>query len=444
FVSEYAAPSGMQLNTGIPPSFLETTESTCSGWHICLRDTGANDPGVKTVILIDDPDGVYWNAPAKYSNVSFDQNSSDYTDGELHPHFHSSQSYCFDVNIASPLAAASAPLALVDNLGNAFILRLDRNASALTLSTNPPTSSRSDSIVFPVKKIGDQICTTFVLKNTAPKSGTPVNITSAQLTSSDTSYKIQSVTPALPHAIAAGDSQQVQICYTAPDSSRHRDSLILKTDCFNIAISLDAHGSTGLIDAADQDYGSITAGDTLCKNVVIKNVGSAPFMLTKQFVLSDAINFSVDTSKLPAQIKEGSSVSVNICFHPKTTGSYSAGIDWGTDLEVSFAHSVKSHSVLTGTATPKQGVKSSGHSVSFSIYPNPSNGSSVFIKFGRTEVRPTVLRMLDVLGREVYHKDILPDMPQIEIPTRDLPEGIYYVQFNSASGSVTEKFVKVK
>ncbi|MFI5263509.1 MAG: T9SS type A sorting domain-containing protein, partial [Candidatus Kapaibacterium sp.] len=186
--------------------------------------------------------------------------------------------------------------------------------------------------------------------------------------------------------------------------------------------------------------------DTLCKNVVIKNVGSAAFTLTKQFVLSDAVNFSVDTGKLPALVKDASSVSINVCFHPKTEGPYTAGIDWGTDLEASFAHSVKSHSMLTGTATPKEGVKASLTANSFSIHPNPSNGSSVIVTIGEAlgvtdkSVRPTGLSVFDVLGREVYRRNILENESTFEIPIRNLPEGVYYVQI----GSLTEKFVKVK
>jgi len=55
-----------------------------------------------------------------------------------------------------------------------------------------------------------------------------------------------------------------------------------------------------------------------------------------------------------------------------------------------------------------------------------------------------VLNVFDVLGREVYRKDILSGMTSIEIPVRNLPEGLYYVKLISASGSVSQKLVKVK
>ncbi|MDP4236140.1 MAG: choice-of-anchor D domain-containing protein, partial [Bacteroidota bacterium] len=447
FMQEYSAPAGMQLNTGVTPSFIVDTSSTCSGWHICVRDTGKNDPGLKAVILIDDPDAVYWQQPgAKFSNVTFDSASADFADGELHPHFQSSGSYCFDVNFLSPLQAASAPLAIVDNLGNAVILRLDRSASALKLTTSLPTSARADSIVFPVKTIGQQICTTFVFTNTAPKGGTALNLASLDFTNKDTSFKIGAVTPSLPHLLAAGDSLLVQVCYTPSDSSRHRDSLVMHTDCFSIPISLDAHGSTGLILASDLDFGPINTGDTLCKQVQIKNVGSAPFNVTG-FVLPDSIDFSVTTT-LPFQIKPGGTALVTICFHPQIEGPYNAGIDWTTDLEASFAHSVKNHSALTGTASPKAGVKMQASASEFTIHPNPANGNSVIVTIGgagsRLDREATTLTMFDVLGREVYHENIPAGISQAELPIRNLSEGIYYIQLATSSGSLTKKFVKTK
>lgn len=462
FIAEYSAPAGMQLNTGVDPSFKISTDSTCTGWHICVRDTGNTDPGIKAVMLIDDPDGIYFPFGGKFTNVGFEESAPDYYDkSELHPHVHSAGSYCFDVKFTSPLEAASAPLAIIDNSGNTTIIRLERSASVLKLSTNPP-AAKPDSIVFPVKKIGDQICTTFVFKNTAPIGGTALNLNSANFTNNDQFYKLQSVTPSLPHSLAPQDSLTLQVCYTPLDSARHKDSLIMKTDCFSFAIFLDAHGSTGLISASDLDFPSISVGDTMCKDVLIKNVGSAPFTLTKQFVISDSINFSVDTSKLPNLIPVGATITINVCFHPKAEGSFSAGIDWGTDLEASFAHSIKSHSSITGNATPKAGVKMNSSSA-FSIYPNPANGNSAIVTFGngfsgtdfspsakdgRTEVRPTngktSLSMFDVLGREVYHQNILSDITRIEIPLRNIPEGVYYVQFNSPSGSVSQKFVRNK
>lgn len=454
---EYASHSGLKLSTGVQTSFSIDTTTKCSSWHICIRDTSKINPGIKAIMLLDDPDGIYFNTPGKYNNVSFEAISQDLVSGELHPNNIGNALYCFDLDVTNPLQSANAPIIFIDNNGNASILNLKYSPPFLTLSTNPPTA-KPDSIVFPVKKIGEEICTTFVVKNTAPKGGTALLITSALLTGKEASYSVKSVIPSLPVSLAAQDSVILQVCYTPSDSSRHRDTLKVSTDCFSFSVSLDAHGSTGLISASDLDFGSIYAGDTTCKDILIKNVGSAPFTVTKSFVLSDSVNFSVN-SALPKLIPIGATVTVNICFHPKTEGPFTAGIDWGTDLEASFAHSIKSHSTVSGIANPKLGVKI-GKENSFSIYPNPSNGNSVIVTFGngfsgtdfspsgkdgRTEVRPTgdgkaTLSIFDVLGREVYHESIPAGLSRMEIPVTSLPEGTYYVRI----GSKIESFVKVK
>ena len=103
----------------------------------------------------------------------------------------------------------------------------------------PEPDSRPDSIIMPAITIGGQICTTFVLKNSAPIGSPPFILESAAFSKNDTSYKITSFLPA---SVAAQDSLILQICFTPMDSLHHRDSLLLITDCFSFAISLDAHG----------------------------------------------------------------------------------------------------------------------------------------------------------------------------------------------------------
>ncbi len=443
---EYAAPAGMQLNTGVSPLFkiIIDSISNCTSWHFCVRDTSKDDPGIKTVMLVDDPDGIYFEPGEQLKNVSFDTTLT-YMPNELRPQ--GLKEYCFDVNVINPLQDAVAPVAIVDNGGNAVVLKLFKSATPLKISTIPPTLRRADSIVFPIKKIGEEICTTFVFRNSAPKGSPAMKVISAQLSNKDTSYKIYSVIPSLSSSVTAQDSVTLQVCYTPKDSSRHQDSLILHTDCFNLTISLDAHGSTGLISAGDLDFVSIAVGDTLCKNITIKNVGSAPFTLTKSFVLSDSINFSVDVGKLPIQIKSGGNIQLQVCFHPMHEGSFGAGIDWSTDLEASFAHSVKSHSVLSGQATPKAGLPSpltlSQRQREFSIHPNPANGNSVVVMFPSLQGSKSTLYMFDVLGREVFKSEVQP-VTQMGIPIINLPIGTYYVQLSSSTGLAMKSFMKVK
>ncbi|MDP4235956.1 MAG: choice-of-anchor D domain-containing protein, partial [Bacteroidota bacterium] len=451
YETEFATTGGMQLNTGIVPNFAVSIES-CSAWHVCIRDTGKNDPGIKAVILIDDPDGVYFDKVGlKYNNTSLDTGSTDYVAGELHPHWHSSQAYCFDVSLPNPLAPAMAPLAIIDNLGNTSILVLSRSASPLKLSTNPPTSGRADSIVFPVQKIGSEVCTTFVFKNTAAVGSPAINLNSAVLHGGDPSFTLQSVTPPLPHAIAAGDSLLMRVCYKPNDSLRHRDSLIVKSDCFTVGISIDAHGSTtGYINAEDLEFGSVTVGKQYCQNVIIHNVGQAPFTLEKSWLLSDTANFSVDTrsgASLPVLIQPGKSFSLGVCFHPRAVGRDSGRIDWSTDLEPQFMHTIKDYSIISGTGIPEiiESVHSSKIAAqTLSIRPNPASGNSAVCYFSEPLQGMATLAIIDILGREISKGPIPTGISKIEIPLRSLHEGIYYIRVTSANGVMTQKLEVTK
>lgn len=99
-----------------------------------------------------------------------------------------------------------------------------------------------DSIAFPAAKIGEQICSTFVLRNSAPKGNLPFILESAAFSNTDTTYRITSISSSLPVSVGAQDSVTLTVCFTPVDSSTHQDSLVLKTDCFNFAISLASKG----------------------------------------------------------------------------------------------------------------------------------------------------------------------------------------------------------
>jgi hypothetical protein len=162
-------------------------------------------------------------------------------------------------------------------------------------------------------------------------------------------------------------------------------------------------------------------------------------------IVSDTNNFSVDAGKLPAQLLPGATITINVCFHPRNAGAFTGSIDWSTDLEASFAHSVKSRSLLSGTAIARLGVSSSMPANVFSIRPNPANGNSVIVTFDK--VRPaekSTLSMFDVLGREVYRQEIFSGVTQTEIPIRRISEGVYYVQLASPAGTVSQRFIKTK
>jgi len=449
---EYAAPAGMMLNTGAEPKFVVTIDSTtnCSKWHICVHDTASNNPGIRSVMLVNDPDGVYFQPGRKLSNVSFDTTGTGYIMGEYHPQLlNPTDEFCFTVNVLDPLQSAVAPIAIIDNNGNADYFQLQYKAATLKLSTSPPTVSRADSIVFPVQSSGQQICTTFVVKNTAAAGGQSITITSISLQNGTSAFSLGSVAHLPPYTIAPQGSDTIQVCYNAVDTLRHRDSLLLQTSCFGFAISLDAHGGAGLILAEDMDFGYSSIYKEVCKDIQIRNVGSAPLKILS-LTLSDTKDFAISAqtmSALPISIKPGGSAIVNVCFHPKQEGPYSEMLTYKTDQAAAFATSIKNYSYLNGTGAIVSSVKSDGviaDGEPLKIYPNPATGLSAVVNFPMATKLKSVISITDVLGRELYKKDIFIGVMQTEIPIGNLETGMYYVSLSSENGLISQKMEVVR
>jgi len=205
------------------------------------------------------------------------------------------------------------------------------------------------------------------------------------------------------------------------------------------------HGFIGWINADDIDFDTIGVGGTVCKDVVIRNVGAAPIIL-KGFVVKDPIPFSIDPLSItfPITLQPNSSVKIRVCFHPPQIGTYSSEIDWTTDIADSLSEIMKPRSVLSGVADARSGVAVNKIIPQFSVHPNPVSGNSVTVSFPEEQSQTAALSVYDVLGREVYRNDIIAGLKEFEIPIHDLSEGIYYVRMSSGGVTATQQFIKMK
>ncbi|MDP4221317.1 MAG: T9SS type A sorting domain-containing protein [Bacteroidota bacterium] len=81
--------------------------------------------------------------------------------------------------------------------------------------------------------------------------------------------------------------------------------------------------------------------------------------------------------------------------------------------------------------------------MTFSLFPNPVTGESVFINANREAVGEMAeIRICDLLGREVYfsRREMSADAMKIETPIGNVPNGIYYARIAVDGKIVTEKF----
>ena len=324
------------------------------------------------------------------------------------PNQETNQAYCFDVRIDNRLAESKAPLGLIDNNGNGLLIQLHRSAPTFQLMTRPPIPN-PNSIVFSQQKIGTTVTDTFVVHNTAPAGGSTLMFISAELKWGNAGISIVSRTPSLPASIKAQDSLVILVSYTAKDSLRHQDTLLITNGCFVIPVTLDAHSSTGIISASDiTDFGNVPIGKEQCKTLQIQNTGSAQFTLLASPTLSDNVNFAIDPvflAKLPLIMPPGGKVSVNVCFHPQQATFDSARITWATDISAEFANSGKNYSTIMGTGldTATKSVRSAdGIPNSLSVRPNPASGTSAMVTFAMPGKEKAMFNIYDLLGRDVF------------------------------------------
>ncbi len=99
---------------------------------------------------------------------------------------------------------------------------------------------------------------------------------------------------------------------------------------------------------------------------------------------------------------------------------------------------------LTGVMAGKSGVAVSSQPSLFTISPNPASGNSVIITLTTVQETKAILSVYDILGREVFRKDIMQGISMAEIPLRNMNPGVYYVRFTSNNGIFTQKFEVVK
>ncbi len=346
FFFSYALPIGMTVSSGggDPRAKVDTL---CSSWHVCVRDTGGVT--IRSVTLLDDPDGNYYRPGKQFFNAHFDPALDPDNKGEI-DFTGDDTSVCFDVIVSNPLDSAYAPLYIVDSRGAHVVIDLRYKAPKFTLTKLPDFPPRIDTLAFPPTKIGDEVCSTLVYINTAPKGGKAFNVISATLKKNDPHFKISSITPSLPVSLKGGDSLKVLVCFDPKDTTASNDSVILTTDCFAAPLPIIGKGGTPLIYATDIDFGSVPTNTTLCLPLVVENRGTLPFLLTKNYFLHDKILFSIDpasAARLPVTLQPGGSITLTFCYSPKVLSDLdSTSVDWITDIPAPFTQTIKSWSYL--------------------------------------------------------------------------------------------------
>lgn len=447
FFFSYAAPVGMKLGAG--QSHMRVTVDTfCAYWNVCVHDS---IPGgaIRSVTLLDDTAGNFVKPGFQYANSRIDDSLDPDHTNEIY-FSENDSNVCLKVLVNNPINSAYAPLFITDDQGNAKIIELHYQSLLLKLI---PDNGR-----YLKSRIGRDSCSKYVFynigdtkhqsgdttktgKDSVVHRGSPFNITSAKLKRNSQSFRVANTIPSLPTSIKVGDSLVIDVCFSANDTTLQKDTLDLITDCYMLPIALIGQAAIPIIIAGNRDFGTVIVDSTKCDTVSIRNNGNAPLILNNTYRLSNTINFSFrDSSLLPLVLQPGQVVYLTFCYTPHKEAFDSAIFYWGTNELEPYKHSKKDSTILNGFGVTISGVSSSLDERAFTIIPNPASGNSVIVALSDDITTKADLRIYDILGREVYQKSLYIGTSRIEIPIRKFLSGVYYVQFISDKGMITEKF----
>jgi hypothetical protein len=365
-------PAGLKIGYGTQHMRV-TVDTFCSYWNVCVDDStfGLKNQGIRSVTLLDDPGQdlvkatlakAYFNTrlddsldPGKTRDINFSGDDSD---------------ECFKVLVNKPIDSAWAPLFIADDQGNAVIVDLHYTPPLVKLTpesgsyllTGLSKDSCSRFVFYNQGKIILTYDTTITIDSITHKPDTVINhvthhigksftFSSDNLKLNNPNFTVKSPTvPPLPATIKPGDSLVITTCYSTKDTITQRDTIELVTDCFTEPIDLIGNGATGLIVADDHDFGSVIVDSTKCAPVGVKNVGNAPLVLTKQWLIKKyGVIFSFpDSTLLPMTINPGQKITLDFCYTPQVQGVDSTVMLWGTNIPDPYKHQVKDTSILTG------------------------------------------------------------------------------------------------
>ncbi len=337
FFFSYANPVGASLSSGDPAKLSIVIDSQCGKWNLCVHDTKAKDPGIRSITLLNDSTGIQFSPGKKSVNCKLDATIDPKNFGEVELPGTDSV-VCFSVSADNPFLPSYGAVMITDNAGKKQVVEFQNASKKLSISPN------STPIDFGVHGYSSDTCINIVIKNTADLVSPPRLIRSVELIGSNL-FSIANVQPTLPFTIGSNDSLLVRVCFTGSDTTVVIDSLKFGIDCFDQPIVLQAQGTAPIISANDLDFGAVDTGSTICKNDTIRNIGAAAFTLSKNFILHDAKHFIInDAARLPLIIPAGGFVILSVCYTPGLEAD-TTRIDWATNVK---DHTQKDFSILTG------------------------------------------------------------------------------------------------
>ncbi|MBS1903629.1 MAG: IgGFc-binding protein [Bacteroidetes bacterium] len=352
-VFSYANPLGLSYGEfgTMRPKMSATVSDECGYWAVCVRDSGNDRTGIRYVDLLNYPKNTYTSNIPVSVNARFDASVDPIgkneillpgTDGE----------FCFRVERVNPADTSAAAVEVFDNSGSSLLIQLRSSAALTASSSGQLTALSKTSFSFGTTSVDSPRCG---ILNIAIPSGLGAHeqvISSISIVGDTTHFRFSGTGPSLPISIVPGTPLQLPICFYPDDTIPISTTVKLGGACdAKFKYTISGQGASGVLHATDVQFPLTDSGDRNCGIVTLSNTGNRPLILQTLPVLSDTVNFRIDSAflaSLPITVAPFDSTTVQICFQPIDGDSHTATVHWHTNLTRAMEGRSKEISLLTG------------------------------------------------------------------------------------------------
>ncbi len=245
---------------------------------------------------------------------------------------------------------------------------------------------------------------------TATNNGSAeVSISSATATASQ--FRLSS--PALPAAIAAGQSATLSITFIPTTTGNATASLALASDASNGSVTLSLSGSGVApsqlaVNPTALSWGDVTLGTTQSKSGSLTNAGGSTLSVSQASVTGSV--FSLTGLTLPLTLAPGASANFNVVFAPSAAGAVSGNVAFTSDVSSSALNLPLSGVGATAVAPQPPGQGIPAEYLGQNLHPGVFNGAIPWptIPFGSIRLWDTMTSWAEInTSDSVYDFSVL-------------------------------------
>lgn len=324
-----------------------------------------------------------------------------------------------------------------DFVSGSQLWAMDPPYSQLVVSDGASEVPSGDTIDFGRILVGQSIDTSIFLRNSGTASLRLLN--ADELNPQYFSAEINTDT------IAAGDSVEVRLSYTAQALGTYLDtlaflSLSVADKTYTVVLKVQVVEPAAVINIFENEqpvesgallnFGTVLLGADSLRSIRIVNSGTISLDISN--IQTTGIHFSAQN--IPTSISPGSSENIEIRFIPTVAGEHTGSLSFNTN-DTDYPSFVLN---LAGTGQMASRVHTLAE-MGISVFPNPVD-AVLFVKFQQAPVKGTAV-VLNATGQVLKKLDVSQGELS-EISVKELPNGVYMLQISLEDRSGAIQFIK--